>query len=633
MNPILLKTIAVLALIAIGACTRAETTVAIKTIDAAEKAYFQFDLTEATRLFAQAHEDQKARPETRAAAGRQLARIVSFIHQDHDRARDLIKSVESIGVDRTLAAVQLAQIEREQGNYEAAVVAADRAAAYAETDSERYDAYIEFSHAVLAAALANIFEGKRRDVDQQRLELAFTRIDSVLKVQRGRMTPSMVAFDLAIILGRGAKALDAWRSYFHVHPGTPTTSVLAQPAEVLQRILPNWHNQPLDDGTREALILALAESRMYETAALVALIDFEYSVNARPRIGEIVAYHRYLTNIGKTTRAFYRASALDVGDEGAFKSDLVQHAKNLWPELHWPEDAPRFSEERFEEEIDIRFGAEATFKRINGYFGLHMGHRVADENYQVEQYGKREALRFVSLDFMVSNGYTSWFWDGRANVGGWAANPIIIQIRSAYADQGVDAWKSISDSKLLAKTLRDIDEYAASDIELARQHPYAYLPGLAKRMEHNSHLRLLDELRARGLTREEIQLAFIAEIERTDLESSIIAHEGRHAIDSRDTFNFMRASAEKEFRAKLSEVAFSSAPRLAIGSILAHNIGDGSAHGDANQRIMKGLVEWMKKHGDHIEGLDSSLPLLPQLDRLSAEQLREAFRSMDPLAS
>ncbi len=48
---------------------------------------------------------------------------------------------------------------------------------------------------------------------------------------------------------------------------------------------------------------------------------------------------------------------------------------------------------------------------------------------------------------------------------------------------------------------------------------------------------------------------------------------------------------------------------------------------------MKGIVEWMREHSDSIQGLDPDLPLLPQLDRLTDEQLREAFRSMDPMAS
>ncbi len=48
---------------------------------------------------------------------------------------------------------------------------------------------------------------------------------------------------------------------------------------------------------------------------------------------------------------------------------------------------------------------------------------------------------------------------------------------------------------------------------------------------------------------------------------------------------------------------------------------------------MKGVVKWMKKHSDAINGLDPERPLLPQFDLLTDDQIRELFRSMDPLAS
>ncbi len=636
MNSILTKSLRIslpLITLLLVACNGAETKDIVKPIDAAENAYFQFDLEEASGLFTQVCEDQKSSREDRAKAGRQLARIAAFIHQDLDRARDLITSAEAIGVDETLALLELARIERESGNYGAAMTAADRAAAYAQTRMERYDADVEFSHAALEGAVEQILDGRFQDVNHHGLAVAFARIDNVLQAQRGLRTPSVVALELALILGKGSKALEAWRSYFHIRPGTTTTSVLQGPAEVLERILPTWHGQTSDAGVKEELILALAGSRMYEPATLLAMTAFD-ATRSRPQVSEIIAYHKYLVSIGGITRAFYRESAVGLGDERAYKKDLERQAKILWPQLHWPEDAPRVSQKRFEIEIGSRFGAEMSIKRINGYLGLHLGHRIADEDYHVEQYGKSASLRFVSLDFMVSNGYTSWFWDGRAQVGGWAANPRIIQIRGAYADKGIDAWRDMTDPKTRETTEREIAAYELGDIALARENPHAYLPGLAKRIKHNAYRRLLSELRARGLEGSALRLAFIAEIERIGLESSIIAHEGRHAIDSRSLSNFMRSSAAKEFRAKLSEVAFSSAPSLAMaGGILAKNIGDRSAHGRANERIMKGIVRWMEEHSDTITGLDPNLPLLPQLDRLSAEQLKEAFRSMDPMAS
>jgi len=48
---------------------------------------------------------------------------------------------------------------------------------------------------------------------------------------------------------------------------------------------------------------------------------------------------------------------------------------------------------------------------------------------------------------------------------------------------------------------------------------------------------------------------------------------------------------------------------------------------------MKGAVEWMKSHQAEIAGLDVKRPFLPQLDRLTDDQLRALARSMDPMAN
>ncbi len=98
-------------------------------------------------------------------------------------------------------------------------------------------------------------------------------------------------------------------------------------------------------------------------------------------------------------------------------------------------------------------------------------------------------------------------------------------------------------------------------------------------------------------------------------------------------FSWLTSDAEREFRAKLSEVAFAPEPRLALGAIIDTNIGDSTPHGRANLRIMQGLVQWIAAHAAEIRGFDLSRPALPQLDKLTDDQLRAAFRSMDRLAA
>jgi hypothetical protein len=142
----------------------------------------------------------------------------------------------------------------------------------------------------------------------------------------------------------------------------------------------------------------------------------------------------------------------------------------------------------------------------------------------------------------------------------------------------------------------------------------------------------LKRLKDQGLTGGELRTAFLRERDQLVFPAMILAHEGRHVFDLTEKPGGY-SGAELEFRAKCSEIEFAPDPLLAVGAgnIFSANIGKAdNGHGAANTRIMKGLDKWMKAHASEITNLDTSRPLLPQFDRLNDEQMRAAFRSMDP---
>ena len=275
-------------------------------------------------------------------------------------------------------------------------------------------------------------------------------------------------------------------------------------------------------------------------------------------------------------------------------------------------------------ELGEKFGTDVNIGETGSVSDMHAGHRVVDEQRDVEQYGHHARVRFVQLDTMISNGFETWSRDGGAQHGGWGSAANIVQVRPAYADGPARVWRRRTDPELRAEADEDIVKETEKDWERAAKNPYAYLPGLTQRMKRDSELRMI----ARTGSRE----AFLKEYAEAVNESSIFAHEGRHAIDDKD--EKIKSGAELEFRAKLSEIVFSRDPKLAMtGGILTEAVGDQSPHGQANLRIVKGLVAWMSAHQHEIAGLDAARPLLPQLDKLTDEQLRAAARSMDPFWS
>jgi hypothetical protein len=52
----------------------------------------------------------------------------------------------------------------------------------------------------------------------------------------------------------------------------------------------------------------------------------------------------------------------------------------------------------------------------------------------------------------------------------------------------------------------------------------------------------------------------------------------------------------------------------------------------ADARVLQGVLDWMSAHESEIAHLDRTAPLLPQLPLLTGDQLRTAFRSLDPMA-
>jgi hypothetical protein len=198
-----------------------------------------------------------------------------------------------------------------------------------------------------------------------------------------------------------------------------------------------------------------------------------------------------------------------------------------------------------------------------------------------------------------------------------------------YADSGVRQWRRIADPQLRNEAEREIADESRRDVERARAREVTHLPGLTLRLAQQAVTNVRDRLAATGLSGDALRDAVISTLTRDKFDSSIWAHEGRHAIDKK-IFG-ITDNTELEYGAKLSEIALARSPRL-MGSVL-DPIGGSSAHGLANERILKGVVAWMRGHASEISGLALDSPLLPQLDKLTDDQIRAAFRSLDPLAA
>jgi hypothetical protein len=589
-----------------------------------------------------AHEIQRERrvlehAETLSGDARDAARVERMLavldwkyDQRFDEARDRLLRAAENGAEPAEAWIALARMEQHRADYAAARDAAARGIEAARKDKEKRDAGLALDRASVAEGAELRRNGEAGDT--QALRQAFGDLHEQVSREPGFLEPSRLLLSASLLLDQGDAALLAWRSYFHVAPGGPGPNAIAEAGTDLERILPGWRGAEATPAERIDLVRALAGSRFFAEAALVAFDPrADDSVRDDPRVREVVVYDRSLREVKKIAEEHYRKTILGKGDPEEFEKQVRAQASPILSAIGVDLSTPPPDEE-LDRLLDEHFGAYVNLGRTAGYADLHLGHRVIDETRTVEQYGRKADLRFVSLDGMVSNGFQSWAWESGAQHGGWAGPDTIWQVRPAYAGAALEVWRRMRSEEERAKFDEEVARETTLDDDRARKDPCSYLPGLAMRLQRQGNLGLLERLQGRGLTDESLRLTFLNEYERATVESSIFAHEGRHAIDQRMKTG-KRPAWKSEFYAKLSEAVFTTDPRLALGGIFYANIGDPTQHGQANRHIMKGVVRWMKKHRGEIRGLDPERPLLPQFDLLTDGQIREAFRSMDPLAN
>jgi hypothetical protein len=280
------------------------------------------------------------------------------------------------------------------------------------------------------------------------------------------------------------------------------------------------------------------------------------------------------------------------------------------------------------------YGLYGQVGETDGHASVHYGHIVQDECRTIQQYGHRGDVDFIALDNMVSNGFNSWLWDGRAAAGGWASpGPVIVQVRPEYTSGPLSAWSLFSGGRERQRLAERQKERERSDVAALKTKDVAYLPGLGDRLRIQVAQQVGEQARRKAGDGTGLRRAFLDEYWRAAFQQSILAHEGRHALDQKLVTGLARLrDSNLEYRAKLSELALADYPRLALLSINDSTIGSGNAHGEANEKVLRAYVEWIRKNTARISGYDPALPPLVQLDRLSDGQIRAVARSLDPIA-
>ncbi len=586
------------------------------TVSAAIQAFERYDLAASRSLYEAVLADPASTADDRAASALGLA--------TYDWRFDLDAALAVARLDRALVGATArapllhyrGRVRLESGQPGLAQEDAAQAIATSSTPVERAAARLLAADVALALG------------EPAALTSAVQQVEAVLKDWPGRTDACEALLGLGLQLDDGPRVLRAWRCYFFVADGEAVNEVLRPSHQALISLAAGWRGRALTNAERRSLAIALMRSGFHDQAVRIAA---KLPGPLEGELRDLSAYHQFLERIRAINRDFYPRAAKGLRDyEDAYDQAVHLASRALWEKVGSPPPATVSLEEFFEkffEFVRVRFGVEGYLGTTVGYYGMLAGHVIHDERRQVEQHGHVAGFRYVSIDRLVSRDFTSWY--GTTNVGGWGTETTMFQVRAAYTGEPFQRLSWVSDPSAKARLLAEIARLEADDLARCSADPYAPPMAVGVRLRLDESERLFAELGRNA----DPSLAFVSESLRLNVEATVFAHEGRHALDQRyvkAAFDAM-SDEERELRAKYSEVRFSSNPRLALTGSILGNTDQTSGHGKANRRFRKLVVDWMRQHPDQIPGLDRTRPLVMQLDRLSSVQLVAIVTAADQM--
>jgi hypothetical protein len=586
-----------------------------------EAALQRQEIGSAIEAFREAARDTSAA--RRSAAERMLGVIAWRFYGDDGQARSHFGAALATQRDSASTLVEMARLAVAEGRYRQAFVLADDARRSASDDLAYRAAVVQMGRTIGEAALAARLGDERsatpEHVDSMSMALALRELGQLVRQQQGRTEEAHQLLLTALVAGDGRAAATGVASYYFINAGdTAMHSEVPAAIAELNQLLPLWQGDATARSDRARIAAALARTRLFDAAALVA-----------PRESEIAAYAAFCRRIERSANEYYRRTLLGQPHPDELTRAYIHAEHDLWPRLAWRGAQPKFFPAAADAELARRFGTLIELGITGGYYDLHMGHIVGEETRTVTQYGHSARVTFFVIDGIVTNGLQSWAWDDAGGHGGWQRRDTVVQVRPIFIEHTISLLVS-GDPVRHIREQRGISLDSALDWGIAARDSIAYLPGVAGRLRRDGRDFILDSLRSAGVRDSALGGTFVRVASQLIRESSIVAHEGRHAID--DDMGIPLSPAAREFRAKLSEVAFAQHPKIVMSSIVHPNIGDATPHGGANAQVMLGLIHWMRAHQKEIPGFVVTRPILPQLPLLSDAQLRTAFRAMDPLA-
>jgi len=608
-----------------------------ETLNDARIAYRNYNPDLAEQILNAIWQDLSASREDRINAGKHLSQIHSQFLNDPDRAKEIIEQTIKLDPKDSNSYLRFSQIASAFDWHELALENAESAIAFANTKDQKVASYGSYGKILLRKIIVQIDEGPLvnnfadYNLDRNQIINTVKQLERVLQEDPNQLQLLKTKFALEVLAGEGKRALMSWERYFNYSDESNT--LLKNTYSELKKSLSTWNDGKLSIEKKKVLAKALAKAKDFDLSMVIIKTIPRDQILADIRLTEIENYYLFLGKIKALTDALYRDTAQKKPNPRDYRNNLIAYVKQLWNTFEWTTgEPPEFSLNNVESEIDKRFGAAIRIGNSNGWFSITWGHKVIEYSTSIEQYGLKANLVFRSLDYMMSNGFIGWYFSSLGTIGGWQSDNLVYQVRPRYLSGPNIAWTNVSNSEAVLKQEEKIKEDMKNDVLMAAEEEISIFLGMLAQIKFKSQFNLLKDIKKTGYTGDELQQEFKAAFQKLTFENEILSHEGRHLIDRivEKEQGVKYGQEELEYRAKLSEIAFSKYPFMALGSIFHGGI-DNSPHGMANERLAKELYNWMDKNWQEVKGIDANLPKNMQLSKLTDEQLVSIIRFLDPL--
>lgn len=592
---------------------------------AAFQAQGSLNLIESRALFNKVAYKNNNSDEDRCKALRQLAIQDSKFFKDFDKAIGRLRLADSLGHHKSETYIVKSRVEKEAFKYNEAIKSAKKSILLSESKADKRYAEYKYCSIILAQAIQKI--NNNDTIDIKLLNESSVILHSILNKNPTYVNAADILLGTSLLLSDGKGALRGWLAYFRISSANNAYKYIREPAKKLSEILSIWGNRSLNQKEKESLIVSLAESRFYNYAKVLALIN-DKNTFGKP-VQNIIEYAIFLEDIKELTNNYYRNTTISNNVSNEYLDNLTSRCETLYNKVFAKKINDTFSFANFRNLINTEFGGMLMVASTSSSAktGLIFGHIVNERIRPVEQYGHKADFNFTELDMMISNGYPSWFWENRG-AGGFAMPNGFLRIKRMFKHLGISAWNTVTDSIKRWRIEKNINENLINSTKTTNIN--LIYSALSKKLELDALEDLYNALLDKGYSGLDLQLKFIEKYDLLRDNATMFAHEGRHSLDRIVLGDAYRDLGSKmiEFRGRLSQIAYSESPKLEVADLI-NSIG-ATNNGQANQMISEVLEKCIKNESNKIKGFDSTKQAISQLYKLTNKQIITCIRNADP---